>query len=90
MANTRNRLPGTGDHQEQGGRERTFANETLMSVEDLCDYLQLGKSAIYNLAANGGLPHIKIARKLRFQREAVVEWLSELRVPRDNGGSTWQ
>ena len=36
---------------------------TIMTVEEVCDYLRLGKNSVYSLLKSGKLPSLKIGRK---------------------------
>ena len=49
---------------------------SLMTVDEICDYLHIGKNSAYRLAKN--LRHIKIGRKLMVPREDVDKYLAEL------------
>jgi excisionase family DNA binding protein len=48
---------------------------TVLTIEDLADYLKISKSTLYKLAQEGALPGQKIGRHWRFHRDAVDEWL---------------
>ena len=48
---------------------------TVLTIEDLADYLKISKSTLYKLAQEGALPCQKVGRHWRFHREAIDEWL---------------
>jgi len=48
---------------------------TVLTIEDLAEYLKISKSTLYKLAQEGALPGQKIGRHWRFHRAAVDEWL---------------
>ncbi len=48
---------------------------TVLTIDDLAEYLKISKSTLYKLAQEGALPGQKIGRHWRFHREAVDEWL---------------
>ena len=57
------------------------AVEPLLVIDDLCEFFEVSKKAIYHQVETKGLPTFKIAGKLRFRMSEVLEWLEELRVP---------
>ncbi len=48
---------------------------TVLTIDDLAEYLKISKSTLYKLAQDGALPGQKIGRHWRFHREAVDQWL---------------
>lgn len=50
---------------------------TVLTIEDLADYLKISKSTLYKLAQEGALPGQKVGRHWRFHREAVDQWLRQ-------------
>lgn len=54
---------------------KTAGVTTVLTIEDLADYLKISKSTLYKLAQEGALPGQKIGRHWRFHREAVDQWL---------------
>jgi excisionase family DNA binding protein len=59
--------------------------DRLLTIQEICQLLNLPKSAIYALTHQKRIPHIKIARKLRFRESAIIHWLESLEV---NDGSS--
>lgn len=58
-----------------------------MTADELGELLRLTRSAVYTMVARGELPGVlKIGRRLRFRREAVLEWLG--RAP--SSKETWR
>lgn len=52
------------------------ADRTLLTPAELADLLRVTPTAVYAMKARGELPGvIKIGRRLRFHREAVLDWL---------------
>lgn len=45
----------------------------LLSVEEACAFLSVGRSTLYELMDRGELPFTKIGRSRRIPRRAVVE-----------------
>jgi len=51
---------------------------SVMTVEQVAAYLQVGKRTIYNLAASGDMPAAKIGDQWRFYRPEIDRWLARL------------
>lgn len=50
---------------------------TLMTIADVQQATQLGRTKIYELMRDGELPFIKIGRSVRVRQEAFEQWLAE-------------
>jgi excisionase family DNA binding protein len=48
---------------------------TVLTIDDLAEYLKISKSTLYKLAQEGAVPGQKVGRHWRFHREAVDQWL---------------
>ena len=46
----------------------------FLTVEDVAEMLQVTRTTIYNLKKKG-LPFIKLGKNIRFDEEAVIEWV---------------
>lgn len=60
---------------------------TVMTVEEVAEYLRIPRSSIYTLAQEGRIPCQKVGRQWRFHRIAIDRWLSadvNLRDDRSN------
>lgn len=51
-----------------------------MTLDEVCDYLNLSKSSIYKLTMKNGIPFYKLGRILKFKRSEVDAWISEHKV----------
>ncbi len=51
--------------------------ESLMTIPELMDFLQVKRNTIYTLR-DLGLPTVKIGRSVRFRADSVIRWLSDL------------
>jgi excisionase family DNA binding protein len=51
------------------------SKKSLMTVQDVAEYLNLRTSWIYGNWQAQGLPAIKVGRGLRFRREDVDAWI---------------
>jgi excisionase family DNA binding protein len=50
---------------------------TVMTIEELSDYLRIPRSTLYKLAQEGKVPCKKVGRHWRFRKEAIDRWLDE-------------
>jgi excisionase family DNA binding protein len=50
---------------------------SLLSVDDLADYLGLKKQTIYNWLHQGRISGIKIGKVWRFEKKEVDRWLGK-------------
>lgn len=48
---------------------------TVLTIDDLAEYLKISTSTLYKLAQEGKLPGKKVGRHWRFHRDAVDDWL---------------
>ena len=48
---------------------------SALTAPELADLLGLGKTAIYNLAKRGGIPHYRVAGSIRFDPATTAAWL---------------
>lgn len=52
-------------------------NDSLMTVPQVADYLQVSENTIYGmLQGHKPLPHFRVGRQIRFCRDKVLEHLS--------------
>ena len=51
--------------------------DDIMTIDQLCAWLQLKKSFVYDLTSSNRIPFIKIGRHLRFRRSDIIGWLDE-------------
>ena len=55
---------------------RAFPPPDVLTVPQLAEWLQVGESAIAELAEAGELPGRRLAGEWRFARDAVLDWLA--------------
>ena len=48
---------------------------SILTIDDLAEYLKISKSTLYKLAQAGQVPGQKVGRHWRFRREAIDRWL---------------
>lgn len=56
-------------------KKRDSSQPDVMTIEQLCSYLQLSRSTLYKLAQEGKLPGQKVGKHWRFHKQTVDEWL---------------
>ena len=59
---------------------KALRKESLMTIDELSEYLSIPKGSIYNMVHERRLPHIKLGRRVRFVKEEIDEWLERQRV----------
>lgn len=52
------------------------AYEDVVTIDDVCSMLAVGKNGAYQLLREGKLHGFKIGRKWRISRESVIEYIS--------------
>jgi excisionase family DNA binding protein len=52
-----------------------MANGTLMTIEDLADYLKVTRRTIYDWLKHNKVPALKVVGQWRFKREKIDAWL---------------
>ena len=51
-----------------------------MTLEELCEYLNLSKSNIYKLTMNNEIPLYRLGRILKFKKSEIDSWISQHKV----------
>ena len=63
-----------------------------MTVQDVADYLKLGKTKIYQYVQQGRIPGYKVGGQWRFNRGEIDQWIQSGQSSRDwesMGGSSF-
>ena len=55
-------------------------NNSLMTIKDIAEYLQVKERTIYSWINKGIIPHYKIESTIRFKENEINEWLSSKEV----------
>ena len=55
-----------------------MAETVLLTVRDVQEVTQLGRTKIYELMRDGQLPYLRIGRSVRIRREVLEAWLAKL------------
>ena len=59
--------------QEQ--KESLSETKKLLTVEEVSDFLSLSNSTIYGMVSRREIPHIKVSKRLYFDRDEIREFL---------------
>lgn len=54
-----------------------MADEKLMTIQDVAEYLQIKERTIYSWVQNGKIPGFKLGNTWRFKREDIDLWIEE-------------
>ena len=49
---------------------------TVMTVQEVADYLRVNQRTVYRLAASRRLPSFKVGANWRFKRADIEEWIA--------------
>ena len=55
-----------------------------MTIEELTDFLHIGRSKAYELCHKSGFPASKYGRKILINRQRLVEWLEAQEEKRED------
>jgi PTS system nitrogen regulatory IIA component len=64
-----------------------MADEPLMGVKEIAEYLNVHISSVYMWSQKGQIPAIKMGTLWRYRRSEIDDWLNERRSPRVEHGS---
>jgi len=60
---------------------------TLLTIQQLSDYLSIKRSTPYAWVERGFIPHYKMNRLIRFKKEEIDIWLEDLKKTWDGSDS---
>ena len=49
--------------------------DTIMTINELSEYLKISTSSLYKLAQQGKVPGSKVGKHWRFHRESIDAWI---------------
>ena len=49
---------------------------SILSLNELAEYLRISKSTLYQLSAVGKIPSFKVGKQLRFRRNSIDGWIA--------------
>jgi excisionase family DNA binding protein len=50
-------------------------DKNVLTVDDIKNYLRIGRNAAYSLVMSEGFPVIRIGKTIRIHRDAFLRWL---------------
>ena len=53
-----------------------IAHEALWTVREAAAFLRLGRNTVYEWAASGKLPSLRLGSRIRFQPSALRRWVA--------------
>ncbi len=56
-------------------------DDRLLDAGELAELLNVPKSWVLQQARGDAIPHVRLGRYVRFQRETVLQWLAEQQSP---------
>jgi excisionase family DNA binding protein len=70
---------------------KTADTLSVMTIQDVADYLQFSTSKVYLMARQGLIPAARIGKSWRFKRDLIDNWISrssEANLDAGNGNSS--
>ena len=49
----------------------------LLTVDDVCEYLGLGRTVVYETVRTGDIPHIRIRGRIRVSEDDLLDYLKK-------------
>ena len=49
----------------------------VMTADEVADLLRVDRKTVYSMVQRKRIPFQKVGRCLRFQRQAIIDWLSQ-------------
>ncbi len=62
------------------GQAMTSISETLLTLDELSEYLKVSKSTLYKLVQAGKVPGTKIGKHWRFRKATIDQWIDSNQV----------
>jgi excisionase family DNA binding protein len=50
-----------------------------LTIDDLAEYLKMGRTKLYRMAQDGEIPASKVGNQWRFDREEIDQWMKSQR-----------
>ncbi len=60
-------------------KERLMS-EPLLTIKEVRDLLNVPRSWLYERTRKGEIPHVKLGKYVRFDREELLQWINKRRV----------
>ena len=58
--------------------EKTMKSDSLLTIEEVAEYLRVKKRTIYEWVKSGKIPAIKAVGQWRFKKEKIDAWLENM------------
>lgn len=55
----------------------TTPSSSVLTIDELAEYLKVSKSTLYKLAQEGTVPGQKVGKHWRFHKDTIDEWLRQ-------------
>ena len=66
-----------------------MTERVLLTVKDVQELTQLGRTTVYELIRTGTLPIVRFGRVIRIRREALEAWLAQKEVEEKTLSPLW-
>ena len=58
--------------------ETLYSTKEILSMKDVCHYLDISQSMLYKLTCNGEIPHFKPRGKtIFFEKKELIKWIKK-------------
>lgn len=61
-----------------------MAKTEWLTIDELADYLKLGRTTLYRMAQDGSIPATKLGNQWRFDRDEIDTWMKRQRPTNPN------
>ncbi len=68
-----------GQEEPQGLQDQQRSSSNLLSIDDVCRELGMGKSWVYRSIKDGTIPSVKLGHNIKVRREDLEEFLEKRR-----------
>lgn len=62
--------------------------DSILTVQDVADYLRVNQRTVYRLVVDGKLPGFKVGSAWRFKRDDIEAWIQARSQPVRGGDAT--
>lgn len=70
--------PGIIEERFKSIEETLYSTKEILSMKDVCHYLDISQSMLYKLTCNGEIPHFKPRGKtIFFEKKELIKWIKK-------------
>lgn len=70
--------PGIIEERFKSIEETLYSTKEILSMKDVCHYLDISQSMLYKLTCNGEIPHFKPRGKtILFEKKELIKWIKK-------------